>query len=1014
MNRRILACWTALLLFTLGLARAEDLKASEKLFTEKVADILETNCVRCHNLKTFKGKLSLESYEEAIKGGDSGEVIVPGESGQSLLVEMISGDKPEMPSKGDPLTKEEVGLIKKWIDTGAGWPVGMKLKEKVKKTSAWWSLQPLAKVEPPKLNAEDEKWVRTPIDRFTLAMMREKGLTPAAEADARTLIRRIYFDLIGLPPTAEEVEAFVKEVGEEGQGPGAKGQGNNPQSAYERLVDRLLASPHYGERWARHWLDVVHYGDTHGYDKDKIRPNAWPYRDYVIRALSEDKTYARFVQEQLAGDVLFPGTTDGIVALGFIAAGPFDWVGQIELRENTLDKKITRNLDRDDMVRTAMETFVSSTVGCARCHNHKFDPIPQEDYYSLQAVFAAVDRADRPYETDPKAAVRRIALAAKQDTLQTRRRELEAKVAADAGPELVKIDARLKQLAAVKGTGEKPEFGYHSAIEANQANVKWVQIDLGKSQSIAHLIYVACHDTYNNIGAGFGFPVRYKIEVSNDAAFKEGVTVVVDHTRDDVANPGVTPQIASLKGAAARYLRITATKLAPRQNDYIFALGEVIVLNPRGENIATGSTITSLDSIEAPVRWRRTNLVDGYYYGIGKVDHAELATLQERRAAIIQANVDPATRQELADIEQAYKQATTELAGLPGKGMVYAAATEFAPVGSFQATRGKPRPVFLLNRGSEKEPLNEVQPGAMTCVQTLPARFEVSGDTPEGERRAALAQWITHKDNPLTWRSIVNRIWLYHFGRGIVDSPNDFGRMGQTPTHPALLDWLAMEFRDNGQSIKALHRMIVLSATYRQASGVNAANAKIDAGNQYLWRMNRSRLEAECIRDSVLKVAGKLDTALFGPGFKPFGFKDDHSPHYLYQDHDPDDAKSWRRSIYRFIVRSVPDPFMETLDCADPSIIVEKRNETLTALQALSLLNNRFMVRMSEHFAARVQEAAGKDADAIVKVKSAIRLAFGRDATKVELDTLAPLVVEHGLANVCRLIFNMNEFVFVD
>ena len=300
----------------------------------------------------------------------------------------------------------------------------------------------------------------------------------------------------------------------------------------------------------------------------------------------------------------------------------------------------------------------------------------------------------------------------------------------------------------------------------------------------------------------------------------------------------------------------------------------------------------------------------------------------------------------------------------------------------------------------------------MATVSELSSRFDVPKDHPEGERRAALAHWLTDTRNPLTWRSIVNRLWRYHFGRGIVDSPNDFGRMGQLPTHPELLDWLAVEFRDNGQSMKQLHRLIVTSATYRQASSTNEANAKLDAENAYLWRMNRRRLEAEAVRDSVLFVSGKLDRRPFGPGFQDFVIeKPEHSPHYQYHLHDPDDPRSHRRSVYRFLVRSQQQPFMTTLDCADPSMQVDKRNETLSALQALALLNNGFMLTMSKHFAARVETLAG---DVPGQVTAAFHLALGRTPTEDEQAALTAYAHRYGMANACRMILNLNEFVFVD
>ncbi len=714
-----------IVLLTLSSARAD-----ETFFRLQVAPIFERHCLKCHGQKSQRGGLSLATAADMQAGGDSGLVVVAGKPGESLLLAMVAGNKPKMPKKVAPLSSKQITILTKWIADGANWPKDVTLRDRSDSAEKWWSLQPLTRPAIPVV--QTPSWVRNPVDAFILHRLEQQGMKPSAEADRRTLIRRLSFDLLGLPPTPAEIDAFVRD---------------RSPDAYEKLVNRMLASPHYGERWTRHWLDVVHYGDTHGYDKDKVRPNAWPYRDYLIRAFNDDRPYSRFIKEQIAGDVFYPDTPDGIVGLGFLAAGPWDFVGQVELREGTLDKKITRNLDRDDMVATVMNTFASLTVQCARCHDHKFDPIAQDDYYSLQAVFAAVDRADRPY-----------------------------------------------------------------------------------------------------------------------------------------------------KDAAGR------------------------------------------------------------------------------------------------------------------SGLVYAAATQFAPAGTFTPTNGKPRPIHLLKRGSEKNPVREVGPGTVACVAGLPSRFPLAGK-PEGERRAALANWIIDERNPLTWRSIVNRVWLYHFGQGLVDTPNDFGRMGGKPSHPELLDWLAVEFRDSGQSLKRLHRLIVTSSTYRQTSIDNTAYARIDGGNRLLWRTNRRRLDAESIRDAVLAISGKLDPRMYGPGFRTFGFLDDHSPHYKYEEHNPDDPAGQRRSVYRFLVRSVPDPFMETLDCPDPSLRVEKRNESLTALQALALLNDKFMLRMAEHFAGRVEKRSD---DLPGQVAAAYRLALGRRPTTEERRVLLNYARKHGLANTCRLILNTNEFSFID
>jgi hypothetical protein len=868
----------------------------------------------------------------------------------------------------------------------------------------WWSFKPVTRPALPKLTPADQRRVRNPIDAFVIAKQREQGLGPSAEADRRTLIRRLYFDLTGLPPKPEEVEAF---------------HASRDPRAYEKLVDRLLDSPQYGERWARHWLDVVHYGDTHGYDKDRQRPNAWPYRDYVIRALNEDKPYSRFVQEQLAGDRLFPGTRDGIEALGFIAAGPWDAIGHLEVPETKIDGKIARNLDRDDMVATTMNTFNSLTVQCARCHHHKFDPVTQQDYYSLQAVFAALDRTDVRYFHDEQLQQRFARWQRERDAVAAAVAELEAPLKAQAGEKYATLTRQIEGAspAAEKAANASPAYGYHSAIASTQEAAKWVQVDLGRRVSIDRVVLLPCHDDFNGIGAGFGFPVRFKIEASDDPEFRSGVSLFWtrhDATfMNDFPNPGLRPfsARAGMDGIEGRHVRVTAVKLAPRKNDYIFALAELQVFDAGDKNVAANAPVTAHDATEAAPRWRKANLTDGNAPSSRAPE--ERAEMVRERDALLLSVADTSTSARLEAQRVELRRLEQELKGLPAGNLVYAGAVHNGN-GNFRGTGGKPRPIQVLHRGEVTSPRETVGPGTVPIIAGVPSRFELPPEADEAGRRVALAQWITDPRNPLTWRSIVNRVWQYHFGQGIVDSANDFGHMGRAPTHPELLDWLAAEFRDGGQSLKQLHRLIVTSATYRQGSGnlAKSPGATRDADNRYLWHMSRRRLEAEAIRDAVLAVAGKLDAKMGGPGFQDFVVeKPEHSPHYQYHLHDPEDARGHRRSIYRFIVRSQPQPFMTTLDCADPSMSVDKRNETMTALQALALLNNQLMLTMASHFAARLEkEAAGPAA----QMERAFQLALARRPTRAEQGRLVEYASQHGLANACRLIFNLNEFVFVD
>ena len=958
--------------------------------------LLLARCAECHGGDAQESNLRLDSRAAILKGGDFGPAAVAGKADTSELVRRVKTTNPEqmMPPDGERLTAEEVKALAAWIDAGLPWP-GREAESEGEATRDprldHWAWQPINEPAVPAAVTEcaarpGVERERNPIDFFVRAKLQEKQLAPSPAADRATLIRRLSFDLTGLPPTGEEVQAFVADT---------------DPLAYEQLVDRMLASPRYGERWARHWLDVVHYGDTHGYDKDKPRPNAWPYRDYVIRALNDDKPYGRFIEEQLAGDMLYADTRDGQEAIGFIAAGPWDFIGHSEVPETKTDGKIARHLDRDDMVANTIGTFSSLTIHCAQCHNHKFDPITQDDYYSLQAVFAAVDREDRPYHADAAVRAAHEAAGMRKAALESRQRELGAAITKAAGPRLTEIDKAIAALPKAKDGNPGEAFGYHSAVSPSPDAVKWLQLDLGREHELREIVLCPCYDDFNDIGAGFGFPQRYRVEVANDPGFAAGATVVAAHEATDVANPGTVPQRIETT-ATGRYVRITATRLAPRSNDFIFALAEVRVTAANGEDVATGSVVTALDSIEAPPRWQAKNVIDGRNPG---VPMTELATLKAEREALLAATRDEKVAAELAEVKAGLAAVEAERTSLPPLQTMYAATA--------RQRGGKPRTIHVLSRGNVLTPTHEVSPGALALLEPLQSRFDLSPDHAEGDRRVGLARWLADPRNPLTWRSIVNRVWHYHFGQGIVATPSDFGRSGAPPTHPELLDWLAAEFRDGGGSLKALHRQIVTSATYRQASaGIDAFEA-IDSGNQYLWRQNRRKLEAEAVRDAVLAVAGTLDLTMGGPGWQDFKIEHPaHSPHYRYDLADPEDKTTWRRGVYRFIVRSQTQPFMTVLDCADPSMRVEKRNQSISALQALALLNNGFMTTQARHFAARVEREAGGDVAS--QVDLAIRLALGRPATAEERTALVPFTDAHGLANTCRAILNLNEFSFVD
>ena len=956
------------------------LLAAPVTFDRDVRPILTANCFQCHgpDASTRKAKLRLDLEK------DTRSVL-------QEIVERITHDDADerMPpaKSGKKLSSAQVETLRQWIAQGAKW-------------ETHWSLKPLRRPANPKLPSPQADWARNSIDLFVRAKQSEIGVAPSAEADNRTLIRRMTFDLTGLPPTPAEIAAFEKAAT------------TNRDQAIAALADRLLASPRYGERWGRHWLDVVKYADTCGYDKDKLRPNAWPYRDYVIRSFNENKSYARFVQEQIAGDALFPGTADGILGLGFIAAGPWDFIGHVEVPESKIDGRVARHIDRDEMVSNTLNTFTSATIQCARCHDHKFDPYTQKHYYSLQSVFAAVDRANRPYDTSPELNKKKSDLTARITELNKKLTALDAEMKKAGGKALAALDKKIATLTPkAKLQAKRPEYGYHSIIVKNPRIPKWVQVDLGAPTDLRRIVLRACHDEYAGIGGGFGFPVRFKVEGSLSADFKQPI-LLADQTQADFPNPNIAPVGFDVK-AKARFIRVTATVLAERKNDYIFALAELQALNTDGKNIALGTKVTSLDSIQAPVRWARANLTDGHFPIAADANAiAKLQTAQRERTALIAKVQTPERKAKRAQLHKSRAEAEAALKNIPAGQMVYAAATQFKTQGNFKPTGGKPREIKVLHRGNILEPRGAVRPGTLPIFAKENFEFKLPAAHPESARRAALAKWITRTDNPLTWRSIANRIWLWHFGQGIVETPNDFGRMGQPPSHPELLDWLAVEFRDSGGRFKHLHKLIVTSSTYRQASLVDADFEKIDANNRTLWRMNRRRLEAEELRDAILATSGTLNQTPGGPGYYLFVLeKTAHSPHYEYYKFDPADPKSHRRSVYRFIVRSQPDPFMTTLDCADSSQSTPKRDETLTALQALSLLNNKFTLHMANRFAERIK----KESKTLKgQIRRAHQLTTGRPPSAKEMTALHTYAQTHGLPNLCRVLFNLSEFTYVD
>jgi Protein of unknown function (DUF1553)/Protein of unknown function (DUF1549) len=704
------------------------------------------------------------------------------------------------------------------VCAGGAWAADYDIPPEKKSHWAW--KQP---VRPALPVVHGRAWVNNPIDAFVLARLKAAGLEPAAPAPRAQLLRRATFDLLGLPPTPAEVDAFVND--------------RSPR-AWEKVLDRLLASPHYGERWGRHWLDLARFAESNGYEFDEARPNAWRYRDYVIRAFNSDKPYDRFIREQLAGDELDPDNPDALVATGFNLLGPdmTDASEQAQRRQNTLN----------DMTDTAGLAFLGMTIGCARCHDHKFEPIPQTDYYRLQAFFTpAVFRHDLP-----------VATRDQRDAYE---------------------NARRAYVALVKPTQD--------ALDALEA------------------------------------PVRQKLHELKLARLSA-----------DAQAAHRTPE--------AR--RTAAQKLAV-------------------EKTARLLTVATRDAVNA---------------------------------------MSPAERARYKALEGQLKKFD---AGRPAQLPV---VTGLRDAGA-QAPR-----TFLLHRGELHQAADEVQPGwpIILTPGNEPRPADVKPGPKTTGRRSSLARWMASKDNPLTARVLVNRLWQQHFGRGIVATTSDFGLRGEPPTHPDLLDWLATEFVAQGWSIKQMHKRMLLSATYQQSTHVSAAALAKDPDNHLFSRMNRLRLEGEVIRDSLLAVSGRLNLEMGGPGvFPPM----------------PADAlqgvKGWtvsanpkdhvRRSIYIFARRNLRFPFLEAFDLPDSNLSCPKRERSTTAPQALALLNAADVVAAATALAERVEQQATSEGE---RVTLAYRLALGRSPAPEELRLAHEFLAQAPFRELCRALFNLNEFVYLD
>jgi mono/diheme cytochrome c family protein len=923
-------------------------------FARDVRPIFAEHCYQCHGAKKQEGGLRLDRKAAALRGGDNyAPAITPGKSSDSPLWKFLAREDADlqMPPEGPRLSAAKIEILKRWIDEGANWP-----DDAASGMSQHWSFQTVTR--PPLPLVKNAGWSRAPIDRFILARLEKDGLAPSPPADRATLCRRLFFSIIGLPPAPEDVAAFTLD---------------DSPDASERLADRLLASPRYGERWARHWLDVVRFAESHGFEMNQPRPNAWPYRDYVIVALNSDLPYDQFVRQQIAGDIL--GANE---ATGFLVGGPWD---QVKSPDPVLTAQ-QRADELHDMINTTGTTFLGLTLGCARCHTHKFDPIPQTDYYALKAVFAGVQHGERPRDA---ADARR-----RQEQAEKVREELAAVIAAlDQFEPAADLQAPFEMLRAPVSRGRNVDR--FAAVEARFLRFTVTattdiepcidELEVFTAQPQPHNVALTSAGTKATSSSNYPHSDIHKLEHLNDGQY--------GNSRSWISNE---------RGKGWVQLEFSQPQTIDR----------VIWSRDRAQPPRFADRVAKEYLVEVSLDGQQWQAV------ASSADRRPL--VDAAKSEVVRSEVTGAQKQRLDELLAREEKLDSRIGELTTSPAVYA--------GKFT----EPEKTYRFNRGDPTQPRESIAPGTLTEVGR-PA--SLSADLSEQRRRQALADWIVAKDNPLTARVLVNRLWQWHFGEGIVSTPSDFGMNGARPTHPELLDALASELVAGNWELKRIQRRIVASAVYRQGFRVQSSKfnvagdqtnlsfehgtlnfelaSSVDSANRLFWHFPSRRLEAEPLRDAILAVSGNLNLQMGGPGFDLFEPNTNYVKVYTSRkDFGPSE---WRRMIYQTKPRMQLDDTFGAFDCPDAGQVAPKRTRSTTPLQALNLLNSAFLVQQSEIFAKRVESEAGGQMHH--QVQRAFALAFQREPSNEELTAASQLVREEGLSALCRALLNANEFVMV-
>ncbi len=913
-------------------------------FAADIRPIFAEHCLECHGPNKQSSGLRLDRKESILTGGDFGEpAVVPGEPNASPLLAYVR-DRDHtyaMPPPGDDrrgLSPEEIAILEAWIAAGADWSDSESVENL---RTDHWSFQSLQRT-----------FDSSSIDAFLNARMQSAGLSPAPIAPPQTVIRRLYHNLIGLPPEPTRVQRFVNDWA------------RDQDAAVAELVEELLASPHYGERWARHWLDVVRFAESDGFEMNNPRPTAWHYRDYVIEAFNSDLPYNQFVGQQIAGDQLGDDR-----ATGFLVGGPWD-------RVKSPDPVLTANQRADelhDMVNTTGTAFLGLTIGCARCHSHKFDPISHTDYYRIKACLSGVQHGERQ--------------------LPVTDRSDRARDEAQWNAELAMVVSQLRDFEPMAS----PRVPTESSSDPKSITVASATSIADSQTHRAPITHRENIDRFSPIVARF---VRFEIMASSDAEPCIDELEIFSTDGVNVARNAAVISDGDYQSNPSHRLSHVHDGLVGNEHSWISnRAGEGTLEFDLGAECEIDRVVWSRDRSPIPVFSDR--IATNYRICVARQANQWIvvADASDRTPRLESGSFDPARsldeesqqhRQQLQDQRMELERRIQQSTDTPR---------------AYAGVLGTPEPVHRFMRGDPTQPKDRIAPGGLKFLDG----FELKADVSDPERRLALAEWVRSPTNPLTTRVMVNRIWHYHFGCGIVDTPSDFGAGGGRPSHPELLDWLSVQLIEQGWSVKAIQRLICNSQAMRRSSVPSPDSLARDQANRYLSYFTPLRMEAEPLRDAILWVSGQLNPQMSGPGFDLFEPNDNYVR--VFETKTQFSANDFRRMVYQQKPRVELDQLFGAFDCPDAGQIQPRRTVSTTPLQALSLLNSQFILDQSTAFARRLEEQAGDRIE--YQIALAFWWCFARAPSRIESELGRELIAQHGLEAFCRALYNTHEFITV-